>query len=522
MKNWMEYDEIQKLKRNCHNKSQTARKLDIDWKTVDKYWDMSPDEFARSKKASKKRKKKADEFKPFILESLKNYPDLTTAQIEDWLLERTGKKRLPFGERSLRRYVENLRKEYSIEKPERERQHEAVEDPEYGAQGQVDMGEISLKTPENRHKKVYAFGMVLSNSRYKYIYWQDRPFTTATFVEAHIKAFEFFGGRPRELVYDQDKVLAVSENNGDIIYTAGFENYKEAMGFNIYLCHGADPESKGRIEAVIKYAKNNFARHRVFRDIDSFNEACLVWLERTGNAKIHGTTKKIPAEVFAIEKEYLVPVSEYSFTKPDKNSITYGIRKDNTVLYRSNRYRVPVGTYRKGRKAHVVIDGENVIIEDAKTGVLLAQHSLCHDKGKLIGDKTRNTRDKSKTILELEEGIKELFGDTEGLDMYLTRIHSEKMRYYRDQLGVIKQLFNEWPPETIRKALGYCIEIESYSAGELKSAVAYIATMEEEKKYRQTVANNVKLPDKYRGDSPPVRDLSEYEYAMKRRTAVNG
>ena len=521
MKDWMYYDKIQELKRNHHNKSQIARKLNVDWKTVDKYWDMSPDEFAQARKDSKKRRKKADEYKDFIIECLNKYPDLTTAQIEDWLLERTGKARLPFGERSLRRYVEKLREEYGIEKPETSRQYEAVEEPEYGTQGQVDMGEIILETESGGHKKVYAFGMVLSASRHKYVYWQDRPFTTATFVEAHIRAFEFFGGRPRELVYDQDKVLAVSENNGDIIYTAGFQNYLQEVGFDIFLCHGSDPESKGKIEAVIKYVKSNFAKHRIFKDIDSFNDDCLAWLERTGNAKEHGTTKKIPAEVFAIEKEYLLPVSEYSFAKPDDKSITYGIRKDNTVLYSGNRYRVPVGTYRRGRRAHVVIDGEDVIIEDAETGVLLAQHPLCHEKGQLIGDKTRNSRDKSKTILELEAAVKELFGETDGLDMYLTRIHAEKRRYYRDQLGAIRSLFDEWEADTVRKALSYCIEHESYSAGELKSATAYIAALDEDKKYRQA-ASKPQLPDKYRGDSPPVRALSEYEHAMERRIAVNG
>ena len=62
------------------------------------------------------------------------------------------------------------------------------------------------------------------------------------------------------------------------------------------------------------------------------------------NAEEHGTTKKIPAEVFKIEQKHLVPISQYSFAKPDASSIPYGVRKDNTVLYQGNRYRVPVGT----------------------------------------------------------------------------------------------------------------------------------------------------------------------------------
>ena len=43
-------------------------------------------------------------------------------------------------------------------------------------------------------------------------------------------------------------------------------------------------------------------------DDEILNRSCLDWLERTGNAKVHGTTKKIPAEVFKEEREYLRPL----------------------------------------------------------------------------------------------------------------------------------------------------------------------------------------------------------------------
>lgn len=183
----------------------------------------------------------------------------------------------------------------------------------------------------------------MTHSRYKFILWQERPFTTDTFVQAHIKAFAFFGGRPREMVYDQDKILAVSENNGDIIYTEGFQNYVNEVKFDI-LCHGADPESKGLIENVVKYAKHGFAEHRIFRDIDSFNADCIAWLKRTGNRKEHGTTKRYRQRCL-LEKEHLIPVSEYSFVVAANDSIDYQVRKDNIVLYKGNRYRVPKGTY---------------------------------------------------------------------------------------------------------------------------------------------------------------------------------
>ena len=519
MKNWMIYEKIQELKRNHLNKSQVSRRLHIDYKTVSKYWDMPPDEFASYKNRAQRRSKKADVHKDYILACLQQYPDMSSAQIYDWVKEHSGMKKLPFRKRSFRNYVNDIRKEYDIPKPEKTRQYEAVDDPPMGEQAQVDMGEISLETPSGRRKKVYGFGMVLSNSRYKYILWQLRPWTTADFVQAHIKAFAYFGGRPRQIVYDQDKVLAVSENHGDIIFTEGFQNYVNATGFDVFLCRGADPESKGRIEAVIKYGKRAFAEHRILDDIDDFNRDCIAWLERTGNAEEHGTTKKIPAEVFAIEKEYLLPVSEYSFAKPADESITYQVRKDNVVLFKSNRYRVPKGTYRPGKRVYMVVEGDMVSIVDVETGVLYAKHTLSTGKGELIGESSRSSRDKSKTLLELEGIVRSLLGDCSGMtDPFLSHIHREKRRYYRDQLGVIRNLFDEWDAELIQKALVYCSEQELYSAGELSSAVAYMSLLEEEK-LNKTSGRPVRLPEKYRGGSPQIRDLGIYEQAMERRTA---
>ena len=517
----MTYEKIQELKRNHLNKSQVARRLHVDYKTVSKYWDMPPDEFSACMNRAQRRSRKADVYKEFIVSCLQKYPDMSAAQLYDWIKERTGKKKLPFGHRAFRNYVAAIREEYNISKPDSDRQYEASDELPMGKQAQVDMGEISLVTPSGRHKKVYGFGMVLSHSRYKYILWQTRPWTTADFVQAHIKAFAYFGGRPEEIVYDQDKVLAVSENSGDIIYTEGFQNYLNTTGFDVSLCHGSDPESKGKVEAVIKYAKHGFAEHRTLEDIDDFNRDCIAWLERTGNAEEHGTTKKIPAEVFAIEKEYLIPVSEYSFAKPADTSITYQVRKDNVVLYKSNRYRVPVGTYKKDKRVYMIPEDGMVSIIDTETGVLYAKHPISTGKGELVGESSRSTRDKSKTILQLEADVKELFGDCNGLtDPFLSRIHREKRRYYRDQLGEIKKLFDEWESGLVQKALAYCMEQELYSAGELSSATAYMSLLEYEEK-STTGSCVIQLPEKYRGGSPPIRDLSVYEEAMG-RMAANG
>ena len=521
MIDWIMYAKIQELKRQKYKKAKAAKKLHINRETVAKYWDMPPDEYELLN--NRHRERKPDRYKSQIVKWLQEFPDMTAAQIYDWLKERSPLETLDFQKRSFQDYVNSIRKEYDIQKPDDDRQYEASDERDPGEQGQVDMGEISVLTPGGRHKKVYCFAMVLSHSRYKYVYWQEKPFTTDTFVQAHIRAFAFFGGRPKEIVYDQDKVLAVSENNGDIIYTSGFQSYLNEMKFSVYLCHGADPESKGPVENVVKFAKHGFAEHRTMTDIDSFNDECIAWLKRTANHDKHGTTKKRPDEVFALEKEYLVPVSEYSFISANNESISYPVRKDNIILYKGNRYRVPVGTYHKGIRVYMVVDeyADEVAITDMVTGEIYARHHLCHDKGKLIGCAERNYRDKSKTVIAQEETLKELFDNDELVGPFLEHIHQEKPRYYRDQLGVIKQLFEEWNKDDILKGLKYCSENELYSAGDLKSSIVYISQYNKDNR-KTNKRDGTALPEKYRGDKPEIRSLSVYEEAMNEGSAVNG
>lgn len=521
MIDWIMYAKIQEFKRKKLKKTQVAKKLGIHRETVAKYWDMSPEEYKA--KISKHRERKPDIYKSRIIEWLTEFPDMTAAQLYDWCKERSPHETLDFRKRSFQNYVNSIRAEYNIKKPECNRQYEASDERAPGEQGQVDMGEISVLTPSGRHKKVYCFAMVLSHSRYKYVFWQEHPFTTESFVKAHIRAFEYFGGRPREIVYDQDKVLAVSENNGDIIYTSGFQNYLDQVKFAVYLCRKSDPQSKGPVENVVKFAKHGFAEHRTLTNIDSFNDECLAWLRRTANHDVHQTTRKRPDEVFAIEKEYLQPVSEYSFEAAANDSISYPVRIDNIVLYKGNRYRVPVGTYHDDLRVYMMVNEETdeVSITDIATGEVYATHSICHDKGKLIGHASRNYRDKSKTIIAQEDALKALFDNDTQAGSFLEQIHKEKPRYYRDQLGIIKKLFEEWNKADILKGVKYCCERNLYSAGDLKSCIIYLTQVKTDE-YKRTSRDGTTLPEKYMGDKTDLRPLSVYEKAFDERRAVNG
>jgi len=59
-------------------------------------------------------------------------------------------------------------------------------------------------------------------------------------------------------VIDQDRLMVVSENAGDIIYTHDFKYFIEEQEIGMYVCRKEDPETKGKIENVVKYIKCNW------------------------------------------------------------------------------------------------------------------------------------------------------------------------------------------------------------------------------------------------------------------------
>ena len=119
------------------------------------YWDLTPEDYAARVESTKTRERKADPHKDFVLECLMEYPDMSAAQLYNWIKEHACLETLDFQERCFRDYVKSIREEYKIKKPETSRLYEATEELPPGKQAQVDMGEISLKMLSGRHKKVY-------------------------------------------------------------------------------------------------------------------------------------------------------------------------------------------------------------------------------------------------------------------------------------------------------------------------------------------------------------------------------
>lgn len=465
MKGWHMYSEIQALKEKGFSIRQVSRMVRVSRNTARKYWDMPPDEYAATLTFVNKLSALAA-FEPPVLHWLESYPCMSAAQVRDWLCE---KYYIDAADRTVRRFVAGLREKHGITKTEvPRREYEAVDELPMGFQLQMDFGVKTVRSAYgSRYVKLYVAAFSLSCSRYKWGVFQDKPFTSENLVQALYGCFEYMGGMPRQLVYDQDSILVVSENNGDIVHTHAFAAFLQETHLQTLVCRKSDPETKGKIESVVRFIKGNFMENRLFMDLDIWNRSFEEWLERTGNGNVHGTRKRKPSELFAEEQTYLLPL----FGAPPRKSdeiLSRTVRKDNTILFCSNRYSLPLDTFNTHKTVNVEVSDERIKICTV-TSDLLAEHPLCREKGKLIkSDSHRHERDKKvqerldKTVSLLGEEFRE----------YLGFLCMSKPRYVKEQLALAVKTCESYGRETTLKAVEFCTEQELWNASDLANAAA--------------------------------------------------
>jgi len=502
--------EIDRLKKLGLKKAQIARKLDISRPTVIKYFDMSAEEFEKSLASLKQRNKKTTSFENEILQMLLKHPDLSGAQIYDRIHEKY--EQVSFCEGTMRLAVRRVREKYAIPKVVATREYGNIDELPMGQQMQVDFGEIRVETVNGKSLKVYVIAFVLSHSRYKYCHWQSKPFKTSDVIRVHEDAFEFFGGIPQEIAYDQDHLILSSENHGDLIFTNEFGKYKRIRDFDVYMCRKADPESKGKIENVIKYIKRNFAYHRTFSNIDKWNEDAMKWLFRRGNGKMHDTTKKIPSEVFSEEKKFLKPVYE-KIDIPIDDSSLYKVNKDNTVPIGGNKYTVPKGTY-KGPETRVRVKRmENeFIISELETGQEIYRWPIFETKGNKAGN-NNHKRDNSVKIDQLIDETIPLFTDMNICRKFLDEIRKVKPRYIRDQIDLIKKCIASKPKEIADKTLIYCEKNKMYSAVDFRDVFSHFERINPIVVEEEPIKNLITFENSFSqkiNERPQIRDMKVY------------
>ena len=247
---------------------------------------------------------------------------------------------------------------------------------EPGKQSQVDFGEFGYIDIDGKHRKLYAFSMILGYSRMRYVEFTT-DISTENVIKMHLNAFSFYGGFTDTILYDNMKQIVIERKlkASESRFNPKFMDFAEYYGIVIRLCYPYRPETKGKIENTIKYLRYNFFNGRTFEDLNNINIQCAEWLNRV-NSQIHGTTHEIPAE--RLKKETLNPLSSvpvYMIRKEESRKVS----RDCYISYKGNRYSVP-WKY-AGRECRIIEESALVRIEIDSS--IVAVHEILPGTGRI-------------------------------------------------------------------------------------------------------------------------------------------
>ena len=353
------YTTIKTLYEKGCSKSEIARVTGHDWKTVDKIIKQIKDGKPWSKKAS--HPSKLDSYKTQIKGLLEH--NLTGVRV----FEEIQKDGAPITYSTVKRYIAKIKKRDNV----CIRFHTQA-----GEESQVDFGYVGFTIDnDGKRRKTWVFNMRLSYSRLDYfekVYDQK----VETFIQCHANAFKFFSGVPEYVKIDNLKAAILEANFYEPIYQSLYKQFADYYKFKIMPCRVRKPQEKGKTESGIKYVKGNFFAGRKFINGNDLDKQLMKWLENTCNKRVHGTTRKIPNEVFeAEERNKLIQLPEQDFSLPKMGQRL--VYHDSHIYIDYNYYSVP--SEYVGEKVDIEINKDLVKIDCQ--GKQIAIHARLKGRG---------------------------------------------------------------------------------------------------------------------------------------------
>ena len=247
-------------------------------------------------------------------------------------------------------------------------------------EAQVDFGH-ALANFNGTLKKVSFFVMSMVHSDAMFVMSFPRECTEA-FLEAHVRAFDFFGCVPKRISYDNTRIAITKILTGHKRkHTAEFKRLISNYLFEPHFCNVRRPNEKGIVEGSVKYSRLNFmVPVPQVKDYDELNkllrDCCQSDLDRILRGKRSLSKKQLLAEdrVAGIA----LPDDKFDYRK----STSTFASSESLARYDTNDYSVPVSS------AHhsVTIKASTRYIEIYQIDKLIAKHRRCWDREQQIFD----------------------------------------------------------------------------------------------------------------------------------------
>ena len=229
-----------------------------------------------------------------------------------------------------------------------------LEDPPAGQEAQVDFGKMGMIVdPETgRQRMLWALVITLSFSRYQFV-WPTFAQTTEAVCEGLDRAWKFFDAMIKTIVPDNTKAMIKDPDALAPTLVAAFLDYVQARGIFVDPARVRSPKDKARVENQVPYVRESWFDGETFAGVDDARSSAEQWCRDVAGARIHGTTRQVPRELFeAVEKATMLPPPKEPFDVPlwfDDATV----HPDHHIQVARALYSVPTLYLRKQVRARV-------------------------------------------------------------------------------------------------------------------------------------------------------------------------
>ena len=262
------------------------------------------------------------------------------------------------------------------------------------------------------------------------------------------EAFQFFGGVPKKLKVDNLKAAILKNLHYDLEYNQDFLEFAQHYGAVIVPCTPYQPQQKGKVEAAIKYLQVNFVNGRKFQNSHDLKIQLKSWIKKA-NHRVHGTTKKIPEEVFRQteqEKLQALPEEEFAFF----NRGTRKVSNNCHLHFCKNYYSVPAFLVGK----EVTLRWNEHLLRIIYQGEQVALHKLAAGKGEYVTQRSHLPEYKSYSETEYQAKYEKRMANIgESAHQYFQQVTKDKQSYWGRVVRGILGLAAEYGQEAVEASL---------------------------------------------------------------------
>ena len=204
---------------------------------------------------------------------------------------------------------------------------------------QMDWGFTKVLNPNGAEYQVACFAMICHHCGQRYVEFFPNAKQENLFI-GMIHAFQYMG-IPQYVLTDNMKSVVVKRNlEGHPIWQKDYEAFMKAVGFQTKLCKPRHPFTKGKVERLVRFVKENFLVDRTFQNISDLNWAALNWCN-TQNAVFHRALGFVPQEIHfkdcaAVLRELSIDSAIRGYLCPERR-----LSFDGFVSYEGIRFGVP-------------------------------------------------------------------------------------------------------------------------------------------------------------------------------------